>query len=61
MNKIKFTNYNDFDIPQSVILTINNEEIHLEKIKYVKYYDKAFTKSYKYLPTVYKINNNYYA
>jgi hypothetical protein len=61
MNKIKFTNYNDFNIPQTVVLTKNNEEIHLVLIKYVKYYDKVSTKSYIHLPEVYKINNYYYA
>ena len=60
MNTIKFTNFNTFKIPQTVILTKNNEKIVLDKVNKVKYYDKA-SKCYRHLPTVYTINNINYA
>ncbi len=60
MNTIKFTNFNKLKIPQTVILTKNNEKIVLDKINKVKYYDKA-SKQYRHLPTVYTINNINYA
>ena len=43
MNTIKFTNLNTFKIPQTIILTINNEEVILNKIKYTKEYSKFYT------------------
>jgi hypothetical protein len=60
MNTIKYTNFDIYNTPQTVILNKNNEIITLNKVKYVKYFDKI-EKKYRHLPEVYKINNNYYA
>jgi hypothetical protein len=60
MNTIKYINYNTLKQPQAIILTKNGEKIVLERLKTVKYYDKA-SKCYRYFPITYKINNNYYA
>ena len=60
MNTIKYTNFNTLKQPQTVILTKNNKKIVLDKIKNVKYYDKA-SKCYRHFPITYKINNNHYA
>ena len=50
MNTIKYTNFNIFNIPQTIILTKNSEEIILNKINYTKKYNKYYT-----------IKNNNYA
>ena len=50
MNTIKYTNFNIFNIPQTIILTKNNKIITLNKVNYTKK-----------LTTYYKINNNCYA
>ena len=60
MNTIKYTNFNTFNIPQTIILTKNNKSVTLQKIKNVKYYNKIY-KQYLHLPIVYTINNNNYA
>jgi hypothetical protein len=43
MNTIKYTNFNTFKIPQSIILTKNNKEIVLNRIKYTKKYTTWYT------------------
>ena len=43
MNTIKYTNPNIFKTPQTVILTKNNEEIVLNRIKYTKKYTTWYT------------------
>jgi len=43
MNTIKFTNYNSINIPQTIILTINNKQVILNKIKYTKEYTSWYT------------------
>ena len=43
MNTIKFTNFNTFNIPQSIILTKNNKQTILNKINYTKKYTAWYT------------------
>ena len=43
MNTIKYTNLNNFKIPQTIILTKNNEEITLNKINYTNKYTTWYT------------------
>ena len=50
MKTIKYTNFNTFNIPQSIILTKNNKQTILNKTNY--------TKKFK---TFYTINNINYA
>ena len=50
MNTIKFTNYNTLKQPQTVILTMFNKTITLNKVNYTKK-----------LTTYYTINNINYA
>jgi hypothetical protein len=50
MNTIKYTNFNNFNIPQTIILTKNNKQTILNKINYTKKHKIYYT-----------INNNNYA
>jgi len=43
MNTIKYTNFNSLNTPQSIILTINNKQIILNKINYTKKYTSYYT------------------
>ena len=43
MNKIKFTNPDIYNTPQTIILTKNNKLITLNKIKYSKEYSTYYT------------------
>ena len=43
MNTIKYTNYNSLNIPQTIILTMFNKTITLNKIKYSKEYSTYYT------------------
>ena len=43
MNKIKFTNYNSLNIPQTVILTMFGKQKILNKINYTKKYTTYYT------------------
>ncbi len=43
MNKLKYTNYNAFNVPQSIILTKNNKITTYTRIPYAKEYTKYIT------------------
>jgi len=43
MNKLKYTNYNSFNTPQSIILTKNNKSQVYNRIPYAKEYTKYIT------------------
>jgi hypothetical protein len=43
MNTIKYTNYNSLNIPQSIILTKNNKQTILNRIKYTNEYTTWYT------------------
>jgi hypothetical protein len=43
MNKLKFSNYNAFGVPNQVKLTINSKEITLYRINYTAQYETWYT------------------